>query len=101
MTQIIVPMTARLQDRTALDVMNAVAPAVCVKSMGTEEMQKLITLESFSREYHVPPLGDTPLGEYPAKLIDIFCVIGNVREKFRIKEMEAYKQSAQQRDSHK
>ena len=58
---------------------------VCPKSLMTNEMGFFITMESFCKDYHLPPLGkDTGYSKYPQILIDVFNVIGGTRDRMNM-----------------
>jgi hypothetical protein len=80
---------------SALEVLKYIFPGVCPKSLITAEINEMLTMESFCREYHVPPLGaERGYLDYPIQIIDIFGTIGIARERVRSREIAEMKSKA-------
>lgn len=73
---------------SALDALKTVFPTVCPKSLMDQEVDGLITMESFCRDYHVPPLGsDIGYLDYPCRMIQAFAAISTIRERTKMKDI--------------
>lgn len=73
-----------------------VFPQVCPKSLITNGIDQLLSMEAFCRDYHVPPLGAS-VGylDYPQILVEIFGTISVARERVRARELAEIKAGIQ------
>ena len=59
---------------------------VCPKSLISIEVEGLVKMEAFCKNYNLPPFGsEVGYLDYPQKLVDIFSVIDNTRERMNLK----------------
>jgi hypothetical protein len=68
--------------------------SVCPKSLVTPEVDEMLQMESFCRDYHVPPYGaSTGYFDYPVGVIQSFGVISIARERVQMRELEELRNS--------
>jgi hypothetical protein len=76
------------------DALKFLCKNVCPKSLLTAEVDEIIKMESFCREYHVPVHAGVGYLDYPKRIVDAFNLIGSARERVRAREMEEMKQGS-------
>ena len=76
------------------DALKFLCKSICPKSLLTAEVDEIIKMESFCREYHIPVYEGYGYLDYPKRIVDAFCLIGLARERVRAREMEEMKQKS-------
>lgn len=79
---------AESPDKSIFQCLRSGCKAVCPKGLIDAELSELVEMESFCRDYHVPPYGaGSGYADYPLRMIDAFSTISIARERVRAKEM--------------
>ena len=73
---------------STLQALKTIFPKVCPKSLLTDEIDMLLSMEMFSREYGMKPLGDdTGYLEYPLVFVETFGIISSARERVMLADL--------------
>lgn len=85
---LLIDVTDAHPDWSALQALRIICPGVCPKSLITKQIDELLIMESFCRDYHMPLLGDTPYLDYPLGFRDMIWQVGVTRERVRAQEIK-------------
>ncbi len=75
-----------------LGALRLIFPSVCPKSLFSEDIDLVLSMESFCREYGLRPLGDE-VGylDYPIIFVETFGTIGSARERVMLQDLKETK----------
>lgn len=70
------------------------ARGVCPKSLASDEIDILVSMEHYAMEYGIPPFKDLGYEDYPARMTNTFTTIANTRERVKMEDIRDSQQQA-------
>jgi hypothetical protein len=72
---------------SSLELCRIFFPRVCPKSLITKEVDELLVMESFCKEYHMLPIPNVSYFDLPVVVRDVFVQIATTRDRVNAKEL--------------
>lgn len=91
LVDVLIEITDTYPTLSPLEALRNCFPSVCPKSLINEQIDMLLAMESFCKEYGLKPLGEVGYLDYPCVFVDVFSAICAARDRYQMKQMQEMK----------